>query len=349
MKKPLTFAALGILLCIVLYIAIQLLTPLPVGNRHIEVEIPKGATFKEAVEIFSQEHLIRDKNLFLFIGRVSRIDRKIRAGFYSVYRSMNLLDLLRVLKKGQIIEYEITVIEGDSLREIAKKLSGEGLVDYETFWQISSDKSFLALHKIEGPSIEGYLFPDTYRIPKGMDTKEAIGMMINRMRRRYSEKFRERASQLRFSEREILTLASIIEKEAATDEERPLVSAVLHNRLKRKIPLQADPTAIYGIKSSQEKITANDLRRKTPYNTYTIRGLPPGPIASPGMKSIQAALYPADVPYIYFVSNNDGTHVFSVTAKEHEAAVRAYRSKKQLGKEDPDAGMQEGIEKNGNS
>jgi UPF0755 protein len=349
MKKNLIFTALGIILCSFLYIAIQLLTPLPLGNKYIEVEIPKGATFREAVEIFSQEHLIRDKNLFLFIGRVSHIDRKIRAGFYSVFSSMNLLDLLRVLRKGQIIEYEITVIEGDSLREIAEKLSRQGVVDYETFWQISSDEDFLAWHEIEAPSVEGYIFPDTYRIPKGMDPEEAIGMMINKLREIYSEDLRERASNLGFSEREILTLASIIEKEAATDEERPLVSAVLHNRLKKKVPLQADPTAIYGIKSSHEKITADDLRRNTPYNTYIIKGLPPGPIASPGMKSIRAALNPAVVPYMYFVSNNDGTHVFSVTAEEHEAAVRAYRAKKQVQKKNQDAEMRERTGKNDNS
>jgi UPF0755 protein len=128
----------------------------------------------------------------------------------------------------------------------------------------------------------------------------------------------------------VLTLASIIEKEAATDEERPLISAVYHNRLKKRMPLQADPTAVYGIKSFGEKIIESDLRRKTPYNTYVIKGLPPGPIASPRMKSILAALYPAKVSYIYFVSNNDGTHTFSVTPEEHRLAVESYRAKKRM-------------------
>lgn len=140
----------------------------------------------------------------------------------------------------------------------------------------------------------------------------------------------KRASELGFSEREVLTLASIIEKEAAVDVERPIISAVYHNRLKKKIRLQADPTSIYGVKSFKEKITLSDLKRKTAYNTYIIYGLPPGPIASPGIKSITAALYPADVSYLYFVSNNDGTHHFSVTAAEHQAAVKAYREKKTL-------------------
>ena len=165
-----------------------------------------------------------------------------------------------------------------------------------------------------------------------MDPEDAIGMMINKMREKYSDKLKDRAADIGLSEREVLTLASIIEKEAVTDEERPLISAVYHNRLKKKMRLQADPTAIYGIKSSKEKITSDDLKRKTPYNTYVIKGLPPGPIASPGMKSIMAALYPADVPYIYFVSNNDGTHQFSVTMGEHQAAVQEYRKKKEAEK-----------------
>jgi UPF0755 protein len=326
--------------------AIEFLIPLPIGNKNIEIEIPKGATFRQAVEIFSKERLIRDKILFLFIGRISGIDRKIRAGYYSIYGSMSPLDILKMLKKGQIIEYEITVLEGDSLREVAEKLSEKGIINIEDFMQLSSDEDFLASYEIDAPTFEGYLFPDTYKIPKGMDPEDAIGMMINKMREEYSGELMVRALKLGLSEREVLTLASIIEKEAATDDERYLISAVYHNRLRKRIPLQADPTAIYGIKSFREKITAKDLQRKTPYNTYTIKGLPPGPIASPGIKSINAALYPADVPYIYFVSNNDGSHLFSVTAEEHQAAVKSYREKKQM---ENKGETEEGIKKNGSS
>jgi UPF0755 protein len=161
-----------------------------------------------------------------------------------------------------------------------------------------------------------------------MEPRETVAMMINNLRGKLTFEMMERMEELGFSENEILTLASIIEKEAVTDDERAVISAVYHNRLKKRIPLQADPTAIYGIKGSKEKILLSDLKRKTPYNTYVVRGLPPGPIASPGIKSIMAALYPAAVPYIYFVSNNDGTHTFSVTLAEHNAAVRAYREKK---------------------
>lgn len=202
--------------------------------------------------------------------------------------------------------------------------------------KLVSDKDFLSSYNIDSPTSEGYLFPDTYKIPKGMDPEDALSMMINKMREKYSDRLKTRASELGLSENQVLTLASIIEKEAVTDEDRPLISAVYHNRLKKKMLLQADPTAIYGIKSSKEKITSDDLKRKTKYNTYMIKGLPPGPIASPGLKSITAALYPANVPYIYFVSNNDSTHHFSVTAAEHEAAVKRYREKKQMEKQTED-------------
>lgn len=311
----------------------QLLIPLPVGIKNTEIEIPKGATFRQVADILSDHNLLRNKTLFLVLGRITGIERTVRAGYYSLYESMNTLDLLSALSKGQIIEYEITVIEGDSLWEIADKLSGKGIVSRNDFLKLSEDRRILTAHTIDAPSVEGYLFPDTYKIPKGMIPEDVLRMMITRMREKFTDELAERAGALGLSEREVLTLASIIEKEAASDHERSLISAVYHNRLRRGIPLQADPTAIYGVKSSREKITAADLRNNTPYNTYVIRGLPPGPIASPGMKSITAALNPAYVPYIYFVSNNDGTHQFSVTALEHQAAVDSYREKKQKEKE----------------
>jgi UPF0755 protein len=333
MKRNIIFVFAGIILSFWIYVIVELMVPVPGVSKKIELEIPKGSTFRQAIEIFSKEKLIRDKNLFLFISRVSGLDRKIRAGYYSIYESMSPLDIFKMLKKGQIIEYEITIVEGDSLREIAEKLSEKGIMSKNDFMLLSSDENFLASYTIDAPTFEGYLFPDTYKIPKGMDPEDAIGTMINKMREKYSGKLRARTSELGLSEREVLTLASIIEKEAKTDEERALISAVYHNRLRKGIPLQADPTSIYGIKSSREKITTKDLQRRTPYNTYVIKGLPPGPIASSGIKSIIAAMYPADVPYIYFVSNDDGTHRFSVTREEHISAVKSYREKKQANKE----------------
>lgn len=325
------------LLCLVFlyltYISIEFLVPLPTGTRTSEIQIPQGATFRQAVEILEKENLIRDKNIFLFIGRLTGLHRKIRAGYYSITGSMNPLNVLILLKNGQIIEYDITVVEGDSLIEIGEKLAEKNIVDRQTFRKIAGDGDFLKSFNIDAPSIEGYLFPDTYKMPKGIEPENALAMLVNSMRAKYSAKLRERAAELGLTENEVLTLASIIEKEAIINSERPLISAVYHNRLKKRMPLQADPTAIYGIKSSKERITMSDLKRKTPYNTYVIKGLPPGPIASPGIKSIEAALYPADERYLYFVSNNDGTHQFSVTSEEHITAVKAYREMRKIDKE----------------
>jgi UPF0755 protein len=328
MKRDIRTVLVIIFILCVIYATADLLTPLPIGNKDIEIEIPKGSTFRQAIEILSEERLIRNKTLFLAIGRISGLDRKIKAGFYSIYGSMSPISILKKLRRGQIIEYEVVILEGDSLREIGGKLADKGIIKKDDFIKLSSNKDFLSSHDIKAPSFEGYLFPDTYKVPKGMDPKEAIGIMINRMREKYTAELRVRASELGFSEREVLTLASIIEEEAKVDKERPLISAVYHNRLRKRIPLQADPTCIYGVKRFGGEITGKDLKRKTPYNTYIIKGLPPGPIASPGIKSITAALYPADVPYMFFVSNNDDTHTFSVTSREHQLAVEMYRKKK---------------------
>jgi UPF0755 protein len=328
MKRDISILFICIFVIFAIYIAADFLSPLPIGNKSMEIEIPRGSTFTQAVEILLKERLVRDKNLFLLLGRINGMDRKIKAGYYSIQGPLSPLNIFRMLKKGQIIEYEITVVEGDSLREIGEKLSEKNIINKEDFRKLSSDEDFLSSHEINAPTFEGYLFPDTYKVPKGMDPEEAIDLMIARMREKYSDELMVRTAELGLSEREVLTLASIIEKEAVTDGERPLISAVYHNRLRKGILLQADPTSIYGIKSSGEKITEKDIRRKTPYNTYVIKGLPPGPIASPGIKSIRAALYPAKVSYMFFVSNNDGTHRFSVTPAEHQAAVEMYRKKK---------------------
>ena len=202
-------------------------------------------------------------------------------------------------------------------------------MDKEKFMKLATDRDFLNSYDIEAKSIEGYIFPDTYKIPKGVLPEDALGSMIDKMREKFSYELLSRMDEIDMSENEVLTLASIIEKEAIVDSERPMISAVYHNRLKKNMLLQADPTAIYGIKSSREKITREDLLRATPYNTYKIKGLPPGPIASPGLKSIEAALYPANVPYIYFVSLDDRSHRFSKTLEEHMQAVKQYRQRQQ--------------------
>jgi len=320
---------LGVVLLVFAYMAYEMLVPAQNVNKNNEIKIPRGSTFRQVADILWNEKLIRDKKVFLLLGRLTGADRKIRAGYYSIWSNMSPLDIFKVIRRGHIVEYEIRILEGDSLVEIADTFSRKGIATREDFLKLSADSGFLTAYHITSPSIEGYLFPDTYIIPKGVSAEEAAGSMIDKMREKYTDKIKARMAELGMSENEVLTLASIIEKEAVIDEERPIISAVYHNRLKKDMPLQADPTSIYGIKSSREKITRKDLQRKTPYNTYVLRGLPPGPIASPGLKSIIAALYPANVPYLYFVSSDDRTHTFSTTIAEHENAVRLYRERQQ--------------------
>jgi UPF0755 protein len=301
--------------------------PSNIGSTiQVEVEIPQGATYKQAINILYTNNLIRDKNLFIVLGKLTGLDRKIRYGYYSFLGKMSPFQVFRRLKSGRIIEYEITVVEGDTLLEIGEKLAAYKISPVDEFNRLVRDEDLRDLLEINAPSLEGYLFPQTYRVPKGAHPKNVLKLMVETLRQEFTDELRKRAEKIRWSENRVLTLASIIEKEAITDEERPLISAVYHNRIKKGMPLQADPTAIYGVKSSKERITISDLKKKTDYNTYVIKGLPPGPIASPGLKSIKAALYPANVPYLYFVSQGNGTHYFSRTWEEHAAAIKRLRA-----------------------
>jgi len=320
-------------LLFLIYIGVQLFVPLHVTNMQVEVQIPEGANYKQAVSILAQNELIRDKNLFLVLGKLINADKKIKAGYYTFFHRMSPLKAFRTLLSGKIIEYEVTIVEGDSLYEIGKKLAAAKMMSEDDLDDLKDDESFLEELNIFSPSIEGYLAPQTYKFRKGASPKAILTYMVNTQRESYPDDFKKLAEKKGLTENEVLTLASIIEREAVVNEERQIISAVFHNRLRKKMPLQADPTAIYGVKNYSQKVTKEDLRKKTLYNTYVIKGLPPGPIASPGKKAIIAALRPADVNYLYFVSNGDGTHKFSATLTEHNAAVRAYSESRNAAKQ----------------
>lgn len=328
-KNNLKLIAIAISFLFITYIGIQLFVPSNIGSKQIEIEIPEGSTYKQAIYILAKNNLIRDRNLFILFGKIAGLDRKVRAGYYVFWGNMSPLQVFKKLKDGKIIENEITIVEGDSLPEIGRKLASNKIIPLADFKALSIDRNFLRSLDIDAPSLEGYLYPQTYKFPKGAKPVAVLKLMVNKMRDEFTDDLRRRAEEMGWTENEVLTLASIIEREAKTDEERPLISAVYHNRIKKGMPLQADPTAIYGVKSYRYKITKNDLRKKTAYNTYVIKGLPPGPIASPGIKSIRAALYPADVPYLYFVAKNDGTHYFSKTLSEHIAAIKRLKAKRE--------------------
>jgi UPF0755 protein len=211
------------------------------------------------------------------------------------------------------------------MQDVAKLLATEQLVDPERFLALVQDPAVADRLNVPAPRLEGYLFPDTYRLTRGMDEDEIVRIMVTRFHETIPRNFNEQADRLQMDMHGIVTLASLIEKEARLDSERPLIAAVFHNRLRQRMPLQSDPTAVYMVPRKPGRITAADLQHNSPYNTYRVQGLPPGPIANPGLASIRAALNPAPVNYLYFVAKNDGSHQFSQTLQQHNQAVRLYQ------------------------
>jgi len=203
-----------------------------------------------------------------------------------------------------------------------------GLTDGPVFIRSANDIAIVKALGVEADSLEGYLFPDTYHFPKGLPLDEIMGTMVNRFQEIFSTEWQERSRQMGMSIHQVVTLASIIEKETGAAFERPLIASVFHNRLAKRMRLSSDPTVIYGIKDFDGNLTRKHLKTANPYNTYLNKGLPPGPIANPGVAALEAALYPAETDYLYFVSKKDGTHQFSTSFKEHNRAVRKYQLRK---------------------
>ncbi|MFQ5882491.1 MAG: endolytic transglycosylase MltG [Candidatus Methylomirabilales bacterium] len=298
------------------------------GGRKV-VYIKPETPSTEIADLLKQEGVIQDRLLFLFFTLLRGSYDRLKAGEYEFIPSMGLLEVIRVLEEGKVLVHKVAIPEGATLRQVVRLLHNEGLVDRERFLQLTTN-ALVANHYIpEAETLEGFLFPDTYYFIKGMAEEEIIDAMVQRFFRAFTAEDELRARQLGLSRYEIVTLASIIEKEAVLNREKPVIAGVFYNRLRRGMRLQADPTVTYG-RRHRGPITRRDLRADHPYNTYVQDGLPPGPIASPGAAALKAALNPASVKYLYFVSKNDGTHYFSRTLKEHHRAIRRYRSSRKL-------------------
>ena len=293
--------------------------------------IKKGSHLKKVSEVLEQEGIIKHRQIFVFLTTILGKKTKVKAGEYEFHTPMLPLEVLDALVKGQVKRHLVTIPEGYTLSQVARLLEGLNLVEKKGLLQKASSPAFinaLGLSQLAGPTLEGFLFPDTYHLFREMDPEEVIQTMVYQFKKVFGPDLVHRASELGFSEREAVILASIIEKETPLPEEKPLISAVFHNRLKKKIPLQSDPTVIYGIKNFNGNLTKEDLMRPTPYNTYLMVGLPPTPICNPGKESLLAAVHPAPVPYLYFVSKNDGSHFFSSDIEEHNRAVWKYQKKR---------------------
>ena len=296
-------------------------------SRIVKVEPHSG--LMQIARILQQEGIIRSPWPFVVAAFLSGSATQLKAGEYAFTPGMSFLEILGKMERGEIFHYKVTFPEGFTIREVAEQLHSQGLADRERFLRLCHDREILRRYGMESHSLEGYLFPDTYFLVKGMQEEEILDRMVLRFLQAFTPAQERRARQLAMSRHQAVTLASLIEAETPRGDERFLVSSVFHRRLKIRMPLQCDPTVIYALwkeRGERKRLARRDLSFRSAYNTYIHPGLPPGPICNPGTASIEAALEPAASPYLYFVSRGNGSHHFSSTWAEHSRAVRRYQS-----------------------
>ncbi len=296
------------------------------GSGSARVQVPSGASLRQAADSLKKAGVIRSARAFSLYAKLAGRDRSIKAGTYLIDRGASWRTVIDGLVAGRGIVFTVTIPEGWDLRTIVPSVATTMKVPPEALDSASRDTALLRRLGIPTPTLEGYLFPETYLMPEGSAPLPIVRRLVNEFERRWKPEWNERLKVLGMTRHEVVTLASIIEKEARVAAERPVISAVYHNRLKRKMLLQADPTVQYALGRHTTRVLYRDLRVDSPYNTYRNVGLPPGPIASPGSASIEAALFPADVPFLYFVAHPDGHHEFRATLREHNEAVRRMRA-----------------------
>lgn len=287
--------------------------------------IPPGQSFQKTTDLLASEGIINHPFKFKILAKYKDLDRRLRAGEYLIKTPVSPSAVLNLLVSGTVRLHKLTIPEGYNLFQIADLVAKTGFGKRDDFLSAATDIDFVRKSNIPADTFEGYLFPDTYLFPKKATIETIITAMHNRFRDVFSPQWEARGSEIGLTVHQTVTLASIIEKETGTPSERALISSVFHNRLKRGMRLETDPTVIYGLDDFDGNLTRKHLKTPTPYNTYLIKGLPPGPIANPGQASLYAALYPADTNFIYFVSKKDKTHHFSANYNEHNQAVRKYQ------------------------
>lgn len=348
MKTARRIAVLGLVLCSLAGISYSVarwkLGPVQKdATEGIIFEVVPGMTITSTTHQLNQQGLIGNQILFYWYARLTGQANKIRRGEYELKKSMSAQEVLDVLKSGKSIAHAFTVAEGLNLFEIATLFEQHKVGTKEEFWRWVRDPDWIRslLGNESANSLEGYLFPETYMVTKFMTTKDVLTQMVQRSLKTFEEVQQSAAGtektkdniSLRISKmsrHQLITLASIVEKETGAPEERPLIASIFYNRLEKGMPLQTDPTVLYGKWLQQKqmdqipKISRSDLHTPTAYNTYTIPALPPGPIANPGKESMKSVLQPARSEYFFFVSRNDGTHWFSKDYETHRKNVQNY-------------------------
>lgn len=328
LRLLLTLALLW-LLPLTYWLNLELYQSRPSLTQERTLEIDRGLGLRQIGSRLVQEKIIKHPSLIVPLFYLYYSPRHLKAGEYQIEPGESLKSILIKMIFGRVKLHQITIPEGLTALEVASLLSSLGKND-ESFVEALSNTQIIADLDPEAKDLEGYLFPETYFFPKGINPLEAYKVMTDEFRKNFSPAWQARAREIGFTLREIVTLASLIEKETGLNEEKPLVSAVFHNRLKRGLKLDCDPTVLYALEKAgikKKELLEKDLKFPSPYNTYLNPGLPPGPICNPGRESLQAALFPARVNFLYFVSRGDGSHYFSSNYQEHLRAVSVYRKK----------------------
>jgi UPF0755 protein len=314
-------------LLIVLFTLSLILAAVPNGSDRTpgSFVVKKGTKIETIGGSLKEAHLVRSKYLFLLAALVV-YKGKVVAGEYELSKSMSILQIARKMASGERKMYTLRIVEGYNLYTIGDALQKAGIMEASAFLKLAKDQEFLKRLAIPSDSLEGYLAPDTYFYSKEVDVDEFLERIAARTFKLFEkEEVRQRMREMDMDIFQTISFASIVEKEAKLEGEKKLISAVFHNRLRIGMSLDADPTVIYGRGFFGGGITKADLATPTPYNTYHLKGLPKGPICSPSRSSIIAALYPAQNDALYFVSRNDGSHVFSRTMEEHNRFVTRYQ------------------------
>lgn len=296
-------------------------------ESDIKIEVKRGMSIGDIVSLLKKKRIIKNKFYLKIYLKIYLPKVTFKAGEYMFENPLSIKQVVIKLKEGNIVLYKLTVKEGLTLEQTAELVNRERKIDRIKFIEICKDKSLIMDLDPLAEDLEGYLYPDTYSVRKGITAKELIKLMVNQFREQFNNKMKWQARELGFSLREVIILASLIEKETSLREERFLISSVFHNRLRIGMALGCDPTIIYALMKEGKyngKLGWADLKFGSPYNTRLNRGLPPGPICSPGFHSIEGALYPKKTHYLYFVAKDDKSHYFSKSLREHNKAVRKY-------------------------
>ncbi|MCG6955875.1 MAG: endolytic transglycosylase MltG [Gemmatimonadetes bacterium] len=292
----------------------------------VEFTVPPGASFSDVTDTLAERGLVRSPRLFSVYGRLRGDDQRVRAGRYSLAPGSAWGEILEALTTGHVVTEPVTIPEGFRLTQIAERLSDITEEPPDSVLAQLTEPGADTLLNVPGPGLEGYLFPDTYRFTPGVDVDVVIHAMVDRYHAFWTPERRERLDSIGMTERQVVTLASIVQAEARVVEEMPRIASVYRNRLQRGMLLQADPTVLYALGGPRARLlyAAIDSVADSPYNTYRQPGLPPGPIGAPGAAALEAALHPSNEAYLYFVARLNGTHVFSRTLAEHNRNVAEY-------------------------